>query len=203
MIGLINYGMGNLGSVSNAFRFLNIPLRIIESPVELASVDKCILPGVGAFGRAMENLTSLGFAEALSEAVLVKKKPILGICLGMQLLLDSSTEFGEHKGLGFVRGRVLDFGERGLSLPVPHVGWNEVTSHSSCRLFAGIPQESNFYFVHSYYCQLDDRSQVTGTTSYEIDFDSSLETGFIFGCQFHPEKSQRAGLTIFKNFDQV
>jgi glutamine amidotransferase len=203
MIGIVNYGMGNLASVKNALDYLSIPSIIIADPLELATVDKIILPGVGAFGMAMQNLNNTGFSLALKELVLEKKVPILGVCLGMQLLLASSTEHGNHEGLGIIDGKVLFFGEVTKDLPIPHMGWNEVEYAANSLLFKNIDSSPDYYFVHSYYCQLSEPGYAVGITSYGIDFHSSLEKEHIFGCQFHPEKSQKSGLAIFKNFNTI
>lgn len=203
MIGIINYGMGNLASVKNAFDYLKIESEIINTPGELKSVDKIVLPGVGAFGRAMENLNSLGFTNEIKEFVVVNRKPILGICLGMQLLLDSSTEHGSFSGLGIVQGRVLFFGNEIVGMPIPHMGWNNVIYNQDSKLYKDIEPSPSYYFVHSYYCKLDNPGHVSATTEYGINFHSSIENEHIYGCQFHPEKSQKNGLAIFKNFDSL
>ena len=203
MIGIINYGMGNLASVQNAFSYLNISSEICSDPSELNKYDKIILPGVGAFSKAIENLTNTGFTDALQESVLVKKKPMLGICLGMQLLLDSSMEHGFHKGLGFIKGAVKSFNDILLDeFRVPHMGWNNVISKNNSLIFNNnIEKEaSTFYFVHSYYCELENIENVVGITDYGIQFHSSIEQDNIFACQFHPEKSQKDGLEIFEKF---
>lgn len=202
MIGIVNYGMGNLTSVRNALNFFNIPNEIFDSPSEIKKYDKLILPGVGAFGLAMENIHETGFAEALQEDVLVKNKPLLGLCLGMQLLLDSSCEHGNHKGLGFIKGTVDYLGDRIDNLPIPHMGWNQLQVKKNVSLlFKNIPvEEQIYYFVHSFYCDLNDKTLVAAQTTYGISFDVVLEDRHIFGCQFHPEKSQKSGLQILKNF---
>jgi glutamine amidotransferase len=203
MIGIVNYGMGNLASVKNSLDFLNIKAKIINSPEELRKVDKILLPGVGAYGIAIENLNNLGFSDTLRELIIDKKKPVLGICLGMQLLLDSSTEYGRHAGLCIVKGHVLPFNEVVSDLAIPHMGWNEVNYSAQSRLFSGIKTGSTFYFVHSYYCKLVNYAHVAGITGYGIDFHSALENEHIFGCQFHPEKSQKSGLCVFENFNSL
>jgi glutamine amidotransferase len=201
MIGIINYGMGNLASVKNSLDYLNISSKIISNPLDLYKIDKIILPGVGAFGAAIENLNSSGFSNTLKELVLVKNIPILGICLGMQLLLESSNEHGYHNGLGIIKGNVLFFGDCVKDLPVPHVGWNDVDNFNRGFLFKDISVSSNFYFVHSYFCKLQNSLDVSGTSMYGIEFHSALERENVFGCQFHPEKSQKVGLSIFRNFN--
>ncbi len=203
MIGIINYGMGNLASVRNSFDYLGIKSKIIDNPINLVEVDKILLPGVGAFGMAMDNLNKTGFSDAIKELVQVNKKPILGICLGMQLLLESSTEHGIHKGLDLIKGQVLFFGKSIDNLTIPHIGWNEVTFNSKSTLSDNLTVTPTFYFVHSYYCKLKYPEHIAGTTDYGINFHSALEDKHIFGCQFHPEKSQKNGLAVFKNFNSL
>jgi len=200
MLGIINYGMGNLASVQNALDYLNIPSRIIDQPSEVRKCGSIILPGVGAFGVAIQRIRHSGFFEELHEHALVRKRPLLGICLGMQLLLDSSTEHGNHEGLALVRGTVESLHDSIKELPIPHVGWNTVTIGTSSLLLSELSTEASFYFVHSYYCRLTERPFVTGRTSYGIEFDAVFEAGNIFGVQFHPEKSQKSGLSLLKKF---
>lgn len=199
-IGIINYGMGNLASVLNAMDHLSIKASIFDDPLQTDKYDKLILPGVGAFGQAMHNLKRSGFESEIKELVLVKQKPILGICLGMQLMLSQSTEHGIHEGLDLVPGEVDNFADVISGLPVPHVGWNDVVVQNSKLVSADLPQAPDFYFVHSFYCRLNEKQYVTGTTEYGIAFHSMFEKNNIAGCQFHPEKSQRFGLEIFKRF---
>jgi imidazole glycerol-phosphate synthase subunit HisH len=199
MIGIIDNKMGNLASVENALNYLSIPNEIFSNPLHIKKYDKIILPGVGAFGNAMKNLINSGFYDTIKEEVLVKNKPILGVCLGMQLLLSQSTEHGFHKGLNLIEGTVTHFKERFTHLPIPHMGWNDVIPQKSSLL----PTESSdncFYFVHSYYCMIADTNDIAGITDYGIDFHSMVERKHIFGCQFHPEKSQKAGMNIYQSF---
>lgn len=203
MIGIINYGMGNLGSIVNVLNYLKIPSKIISNYGELSNYEKFILPGVGAFGMAMKNLRDNNYVEELNEQILTKNKPILGICLGMQLLLDSSEEFGLHKGLGYVKGEVKNFKNKVNHLPIPHVGWNEVEMTNNSRLITDRGEKKSFYFVHSFYCDVSEKDNVTGICSYDIDFDVLIEKGNIMGCQFHPEKSQLNGMNIYKAFHQI
>lgn len=203
MIGIINYGMGNLASVQNAFDFIGVKSTIISNPGEISQMDKLVLPGVGAFGMAMENINKSGFADEIKESVLVKQKPIIGICLGMQLLLETSNEHGQHNGLGIIKGKVSYFGDSISNLPIPHMGWNNATAAKESILFKDIDPSASFYFVHSYFCQLAEESEVAAVTDYGITFHSSLAKGHIMGCQFHPEKSQKSGLQIFKNFNTL
>jgi len=202
MIGIINYGMGNLKSVTNALSHINIDFFIVNSAKEFNKADKLILPGVGAFGKAMLNIKELGFDESIKESTLIQKKPLLGICLGMQLLLTKSSEFGDHVGLDLIDGEVIDFKDRIKNLPVPHVGWNNVKKVNS-SLISDQYDNKDYYFVHTYHCNINNKESVSGITNYDFDFHSMLELENIFGCQFHPEKSQEAGLAIFKNFSNL
>lgn len=203
MIGIINYGMGNLASVLNALEYLNIEAKIIEDHKDFNGVDKLILPGVGAFGMAMQNLFERQLIDPIKESVLVKNKPILGICLGMQLFLTKSYEFGEHEGLNLINGEVKNFADVLVNQTIPHVGWNTVVFQQN-NLMNNVPfDQAVFYFVHSYYCELKTTDQVSGTTEYGINFHSMLHHKNIFGTQFHPEKSQKAGLEIFSNFNKL
>lgn len=203
MIGIINYGMGNLASVKNALDYLEIESKIIDDGQGFDEVDKLILPGVGAFGMAMDNLVRRGLVDLIKEHVVVKEKPILGICLGMQLFLTKSYEFGEHNGLNLIEGEVKSFADVIEDLPIPHIGWNVVESKEA-KLLENVPsEESIFYFVHGYFCDLKHKDQVAGTTEYGVVFDSMLAHKNIFGAQFHPEKSQKFGLEIFSSFNKV
>lgn len=201
MTGIINYGMGNLASVSNALDFLNIKHAIISDYKETKNCDKFILPGVGAFQMAMDNLHEYHFDDALKEEVLVKYKPILGICLGMQLLLSDSEEFGFHQGLNFIPGSVTHFKHVTENLPIPHMGWNDIIISPNSKLYQSKELKPCFYFVHSYYCKVVDEKNVTGICDYGIPFHAMVESEHIMGCQFHPEKSQHAGMEIYRSFD--
>lgn len=204
MIGIINYGMGNLTSVKNALDFLKVTNKVIDSPYQFADCDKIILPGVGAFALAMQNINNAGLNDAIFDFCLLQKKPILGLCLGMQLLLEKSSEHGDHKGLGLVKGEVTHLAEYIKDLPVPHVGWNSLDSVNTSVLLKNIAKEEQvFYFVHSYYCTSEDKSSVAASVNYSINFDAVIEKDNFFGCQFHPEKSQKSGLQLLKNFSEV
>ena len=202
MIGIVNYGVGNLQSVKNSLDFLNIPNAIINKPEEINNFDKIILPGVGAFGAAMEKLNSLGFAGEIKKFA-SENKPILGICLGMQLLFDEGYEHGRHKGLGLVEGKVLPFNEKVKDLPLPQIGWNNITKENISPLLENVESNSSFYFVHSFYCEPEEKYIVAANSDYGIKFASIIHKKNIFGCQFHPEKSQSAGLQILKNFNDL
>ena len=199
MIGIINYGVGNLASVKNSLDFLGVANKIIKQSAALRKCDKIILPGVGAFGPAIEKLNQSGFSAAIKKYA-VNNKPILGICLGMQLLMETSSEQGKHRGLGLIAGTVEALGEKVKNLSLPHIGWNEVAFQPNHPLFTAITLPASFYFVHSYYCRPTDQSAVAGWTNYSIRFASVLGQNNIWGCQFHPEKSQAKGLKILENF---
>ncbi len=202
MIGIVNSKMGNLGSVKNSLDYLNIESRIVNSPEEIEGCDKLILPGVGAFGLAMEELNKLGFVEPIKKFA-QEGKPLLGICLGMQLLMDNSEEHGLHQGLGLIKGQVLFFGNKIKNLPIPHMGWNNLVKKSESPLTAGVGEDNSFYFVHSFYCAPEDEKEILATSDYGFEFAACVGKGKIFGCQFHPEKSQKDGLQILKNFENV
>lgn len=195
---LIDYGMGNLRSVSNALAKAGAELRIVSSPAEAEGASGVILPGVGNFGDGMKNLNERGFSDFVLRTV-ESGIPLLGICLGMQMLLEESEEAPGVKGLGVFRGKVRRFpsdaGEK-----VPHVGWNEITHDGSNPFLAGVPSGSHVYFVHSYYAEPADRSEVAAECEYIFPFAAALGRGSVFAAQFHPEKSQKRGMTILKNF---
>src|SRR3989344_3061510 len=202
MIGIVNYGVGNLQSMKNSLDFLNIPNAIVDNPKEIQKFDKIILPGVGAFGAAMEKLNNSGFADEIKNFA-GQNKPILGICLGMQLLFEESCEHGRHKGLGLIKGKVLSFSEKVKDLPLPQIGWNNITKENASPLLENIENNSSFYFVHSFYCEPEEKDIVAASSDYGIKFASIIHKKNIFSCQFHPEKSQTAGLQILKNFNDL
>lgn len=202
MITIIDYGMGNLRSVQKAIEFLGKQSTISSSPEDLEKADKLILPGVGAFTQAMNNLKKLNLIDSLKKSV-KNAKPFLGICLGMQLLLETSEEHGISPGLGLVNGSVCFFRNNknfDQKLAVPHMGWNYIKQNKKNKLLAKLPEKFQTYFVHSYYVQPADPTTVIGSTNYSIDFCSVLQQKNIFGVQFHPEKSGENGLQIIKNF---
>jgi glutamine amidotransferase len=199
-IGIINYGMGNIASVSNAIRFVGFEPVIINSPQEIISCDKIILPGVGAYAQAMHNLLDLNFTDALHENVLINRKMILGLCLGMQLFFENSEEHGDNKGLSWIKGQVKNLKNK-VDLIVPHMGWNRLEKQNSPKLLIGIPEdELDYYFVHSYYCDCENKSESVAIVNYGVKMDVMVQKENIFGCQFHPEKSQKSGLELLKNF---
>ena len=197
-IDIIDYGMGNLQSVRNALERLGCEVRITSNPAALGDADALILPGVGAFGEAMNNLRQRNLVEPLRNAVLEKGKPLLGICLGMQLLADSSEERGNYLGLSLIPGQV-----RGIpvseGLRLPHIGWNSVSVRKRAPLFGDIPVEGAFYFVHSYRFECAP-TYIAGVTGYGTDITAVVQRERIFGVQFHPERSQRNGLRLLHNF---
>jgi glutamine amidotransferase len=195
MIGIIDYHLNNLRSVQKAFEKVGVPSFISDDPDELRRVDKLVLPGVGAFGAAMENLNVLGLKDVLDEHT-AAQKPLLGICLGMQLLFTKSYEQGEYNGLNFVSGEVQQFPS---TLKVPHMGWNQVEIIKQSPLLKEVAEKSFVYFVHSYY--VEPKEDITLTqTEYGFRFTSIIQQKNIYGIQFHPEKSQKTGLQLLKNF---
>jgi len=197
MIAIIDYNMGNLLSVSKAFEALGGDIRLVDKADELDKFDSIIIPGVGHFGDGMEHLRSRGFETPLNKAVQAGKN-ILGICLGMQMMLESSEEAPGIKGLSLFKGKVLRFPQAGEK--VPHMGWNNVKIENKHPLMAGVPDESYFYFVHSYYVAADDPACTIGSCEYIKKFTAIIGENNVCGTQFHPEKSQKYGLQILTNF---
>lgn len=193
--------MGNLRSVQKAFEEVGCNAIISNHHDIIKKASKIVLPGVGAFRDGMKHLKELGLIELLNQEIIENKKPFLGICLGMQLLAKNGYENGETAGLGWIDAEVVkfDFSHQKEKLKIPHVGWNSVTYKNSNKLFKDVQNESDFYFVHSYYFQTDE-NVITSTTDYGYDFVSSINKDNIFALQFHPEKSQTAGLRVIKNF---
>jgi len=195
-IAIINYFSGNIKSVENAFKKAGAVVEVTSRPEDIKDASAIVIPGVGAFGDAYRNLSQLKLIEAIKENV--KKKPLLGICLGMQLLFEYSLEDGRHNGLGLLKGHV---GKIPLGVKVPHTGWNQLRIlKDDNKLFSGIKEEENFYFVHSYYVIPEDKSIITCTTDYGIQLTAGVKYGNIYGLQFHPEKSSNSGLRILENF---
>jgi glutamine amidotransferase len=203
LIGIVNYGLGNLGSVMNMFKRIGAQARVISTPDEVLSSRKLLLPGVGAFDTGMSLLADWGWHEVLNEKVIVQRAPVLGICLGMQLLTDGSDE-GRLPGLGWIRGRAKSLaGSIDRSLKVPHMGWNHVRKVAQSPLTEGLPADSRFYFVHSYYVHCECQEDVVLTAQYGLEFHAALQRGNIFGAQFHPEKSHRFGMKLLENFARL
>jgi len=198
-IGIIDYGMGNLGSVTNACRFLELPAKIITGPGEIATCDSLILPGVGAFGDCMKHLGDHGFVEPIKQWI-ADDKPFLGICLGLQVLFESGEESPGVPGLGILPGTVRKF-QIPPEFKVPQIGWNRVQFRQpDSSLFDGIADGTHFYFVHSYYADCRDETLISGATDYGVTYTSAVCRGRMAAVQFHPEKSQQAGLTLLRNF---
>jgi len=195
---VIDYGIGNLRSVTKALEFLGCQVTLTSDPDEVARAKKLVLPGVGAFGAGMANLQRLGLVEAIRDAV-KSGTPLLGICLGLQLLFDESEEMGRHEGLKLVRGKVVRFPETD-NLRIPHMGWNSLRIVKPEPLFKGVPDGAMVYFVHSYFPVPEDPSVVAATTEHGVEFVSAIAVDNIFGTQFHPEKSSKVGLQILRNF---
>lgn len=198
MIAIIDYGMGNLRSVQKGLECAGIKAVVTSNPVEVVKAPGVILPGVGAFEDAIANLKNTGMVEAVQEVVR-QERPLLGICLGMQLLFTESEENGRHQGLDLIPGRVVRFP---ATKKVPHMGWNQVRLVGDSPLFTGFPDQSYFYFVHSYYCEPHEPVSI-GICNYGLDFTCAVQKRNLFGCQFHPEKSSGLGLRILKNFGDL
>ena len=198
MVAIIDYDAGNIKSVEKALHYLGEEAVITRDRDTILGADRVILPGVGAFGDAMEKLRTYELDKVIQEVV-AKNTPFLGICLGLQLLFESSEESEGVEGLGILKGKVVRLPEEN-NLKIPHIGWNSLKYPNLGRLFAGIAEDSYVYFVHSYYLQAQDPSIVTATTEYGTLIHASVEQGNVFACQFHPEKSSEVGMQILKNF---
>ena len=199
MISIFYYGMGNIHSISGALSYLKAPFKIITDTNQITKSDKIILPGVGSYRAAMDNIVNSGAKEALREAVLEKKIPLLGICLGMQIITSFGDEGGGEKGLELIEGHVEKFNSLPF-LKIPHIGFNSIIKNGNTCMFKGIDNETDFYFIHSYCLKKMDEKYVAAYTSYSEKFISAIESEHIWGCQFHPEKSQKNGLRVLENF---
>jgi len=198
---IIDYGIGNIQSVQKALEFMGATVTLTSSPADILNADKLLLPGVGAFGAAMDALRLRDWVEPIQQAA-GNGTPLLGICLGMQLLLNESDEMGQHAGLGLINGRVTRF-PSSPTLKVPHMGWNAIHHQSENPLLQDVNNGDYAYFVHSYYCIPDDAAVTLATVEYGMELTAVLGKDNIFGAQFHPEKSQKAGLQILKNFAEM
>lgn len=201
MIAVIDYDAGNLKSVEKALIYLGEEVTITRNREEILKADKAILPGVGAFGDAMGKLHNYGLTDVIEEVV-DQKKPLLGICLGLQLLYESSEESVGVKGLGILKGKILRIPDY-EGLKIPHMGWNSLDIKPEAKLFKGIENQSYVYFVHSYYLKADNKDEVAATSNYSTLIHASVEKDNIFACQFHPEKSGDIGLKILNNFAKL
>jgi len=211
MIAIIDYGLGNVKAFANVYYRLNIPTVIVKQPDDLKAATKIILPGVGSFDHAMQLLDKSGLRQVLDEFVLHRHVPVLGICVGMQMLARSSEE-GALPGLGWIDGEVRKFSKelgvrskegRGKNLSLPHMGWNDVQPSKTSKLFEGLEQNARFYFLHSYYFNVQNNDDVLAVTDYGGLFTCAINSGNIFGVQFHPEKSHRYGIRLLKNFAEI
>ena len=199
MIGVIDYGAGNLRSVCNSLKKLSVNSKLIRSPEDIKDISSIIFPGVGSFGDSSEQLKKQRLFDPI-KSWLKEDRPFLGICIGFQMLFEKSDESPNSDGFGIIPGKVVRFPEENL-LKVPHMGWNEVKfENSSDPIWQGIKTSTHFYFVHSYYPEPLESNSVSSITSYGLEFASSVRSGNIFGTQFHPEKSQAAGLKLISNF---
>jgi glutamine amidotransferase len=203
MIKIVDYGLGNILAFQNMYKRLNIEVSVAKNAGELSDATKLILPGVGAFDHAMALLEASGMHEPLSEMVLDRKLPVLGICVGMQLLADTSEE-GRSQGLGWVPGRVTAFASlQQQDLQIPHMGWNDVKPTAHSQLFAQLEVDARFYFLHSFFFHCERTEHVAAVSSYGSDFSCAVQHENIYGVQFHPEKSHHFGAQLLKNFAEL
>ncbi|MDD4249871.1 MAG: imidazole glycerol phosphate synthase subunit HisH [Methanosarcina sp.] len=201
MIAIINYGISNLGSVSRALTRLGAAYEIVEEADQLYDASHLILPGVGSFKDGMNSLRVRGWVDAIRDAVLKDKIPVLGICLGMQLLASQGTECGDAEGLGLIPGKVVHLRSIGCEQRVPHAGWNNISFiNKECPLFSGVPEDADFYFVHSYTFQPKLEEHIAAITNYSVPIVAVVGSDIIWGTQFHPEKSSKTGMRLLKNF---
>ncbi|MDT2811308.1 imidazole glycerol phosphate synthase subunit HisH [Enterococcus asini] len=205
MIAIVDYGVGNLFSLSSSLKTLGIESELTADPTRLQQADQVILPGVGAFGDAMKKLQATGLDQAVKQLA-ASGKPLLGICLGMQLLFDSSEEFGQQAGLGLIPGRVVSlkeaFEQKGIDLKVPHIGWNPITIKQTSPLLKNIQEQDQFYYVHSFYAT-DCESHLVATSEYGVSVPGIVAKDNVYGTQFHPEKSGKVGLALLQAFAEV
>lgn len=201
MIAIIDYDAGNLKSVEKAFQYLGYDVTITRDRQELLSADKVVLPGVGAFGDAMEKLHKYDLVDTIKE-ITYRQIPLLGICLGLQLLFETSEEAEGVEGLAILEGKIVRIPDK-EGLKIPHIGWNSISTNPGAKLFHGIKENAYVYFVHSYYLQAKKESVVAATTEYSTVIHAAVETDYVFACQFHPEKSGEVGLKILDNFARL
>jgi glutamine amidotransferase len=204
MIAIIDYGLGNINAIYTVYKNLNIPVKIASTSSDLGNVRKLILPGVGSFDYAMEKLNKSGMRDTLDYLVQSDRIDILGICVGMQMLTKSSEE-GNHPGLGWLGAEVKKFNQEmnNFELSVPHMGWNNIAPKKESPLLTGLYKSSYFYFLHSYYFEAHDDSNIVATTKYGNDFVSIINNKNIYGVQFHPEKSHQSGIQLLNNFSEL
>jgi glutamine amidotransferase len=204
MIGIIDFGLGNIKAFENIFRKLNIPVKILNKPLDFKDVTKLILPGVGAFDHAMNTFNKSGMRETAEEMVLNQKVPVIGICVGMQMLANSSDE-GKSKGLGWIDGKVKKFDESKISFSthLPHMGWNDIKVTQENRVLFDFQGDPKFYFLHSYYFLCNDEKDSIATSEYGIEFTCAVKNNNVLGVQFHPEKSHSYGIKLLDNFSKL
>jgi glutamine amidotransferase len=204
MIAIIDYGLGNINAIYMVYKNLDIPVKIASTSSDLGDTRKLILPGVGSFDYAMEKLNKSGMRDTLDNLVQSDRIDILGICVGMQMLTKSSEE-GNHPGLGWLDADVKKFNQKinNYKLSVPHMGWNNITPKRGSSLLTGLCNSSYFYFLHSYYFEAHDNTNIVSTTKYGFDFVSTVNNENIYGVQFHPEKSHQSGIQLLKNFSEL
>lgn len=204
MITIIDYGLGNVGAFANTYKRMDMPVRTARTADELASAERIILPGVGAFDAAMDLLDASGMRETLEDLVVNKRTPVVGVCVGMQMLAEGSDE-GQRPGLGWIPGRVRHFSHlaSNAELPMPHMGWNDVTPAAGETLFKGLESDARFYFLHSFYFEPADAADASAHASYGSEFACAVRRGHVHGVQFHPEKSHHFGSALLKNFAEA
>ena len=203
MIGIIDYGVGNIKAFANIYKNFDIPYKIVKSKEDFEAVTKLILPGVGSFDHAMKSLQNSGMREKLDELVLDKKLPVIGICVGMQMLAKSSDE-GSLSGLGWIDANVKKFDKsKILDAPLPHMGWNSLNIKSSKEIVENLESDPRFYFLHSYYFECENKDDVVATASYGEEFECIVNHENIYGIQCHPEKSHHSGMQLLKNFGEL
>lgn len=204
MIAIIDYGVGNISAFVNIFKQLNIPAKVAKNEAELQDVDKLILPGVGHFDYAMQRFNESGMKDRVNDLVTIEKKPVVGICVGMQMMAERSDE-GELRGLGWIDSEVIKFDEtmRSAKLPLPHMGWNDVIPTADNPLFTNLTKEARFYFLHSYYFKCKQIENSIADADYGSRFTCAVNRHNVYGVQFHPEKSHHYGITLLKNFAEL
>lgn len=203
MIGIIDYGVGNIKAFTNIYKNLNIPFKIVKDISEFENITKLILPGVGSFDHAMTSLENSGMREKLDELVLEKKIPVIGICVGMQMLAKSSEE-GTLNGLGWIDGIVKKFDKSKIkNAPLPHMGWNNLKIEKKNKIFDNLEENPRYYFLHSYYFECENKEDVIATATYGEKFDCMINHKNIYGIQCHPEKSHHNGMQLLKNFGEL
>ena len=203
MIGIIDYGVGNIKAFTNIYKNLNIPFKIVKDISEFENITKLILPGVGSFDHAMTSLQNSGMREKLDELVLEKKIPVIGICVGMQMLAKSSEE-GTLNGLGWIDGIVKKFDKSKINnAPLPHMGWNNLKIEKKNKIFDNLEENPRYYFLHSYYFECENKEDVIATATYGEKFDCMINHKNIYGIQCHPEKSHHNGMQLLKNFGEL